>query len=164
MPQITNRFSVETFRSLAILFDIRTNSIGPDLIAFCSWMQEVGHNVSFDDAIRGHELWSEVFIEDGLIVGEILDDLVRGGNLRAVLVAGRVAGREDAEEQDPGVRRFLLQRPDAETDGIRCGDGTALIPAEIVDADEEHHELRIDLGEDVGRDTISVRPPESTRP
>ena len=86
-------------------------------------MQEVGHDVAFEDSVLGQELGAEVFIEDGLVVGEILDDLVRGGDFRTVLVAGRVAGREDAEEQDPGVRRFLLQRPDAETDCVRsCPD------------------------------------------
>lgn len=91
---------------LAVFLEVGTDGVGPDLIALGGRMQEVGHDVAFEDAGRGQELRAEVFIEDGPVVREALDDLVRGGDLRAVLVVGGVARGEDAEEQDLRVRGF----------------------------------------------------------
>lgn len=76
---------------LAVFLDVWTDGVGPDLIALGCRMQEIGHDVTFEDAVLGQELRAEVFIEDGLVVGELPDDLVCGGNLRTVLIVGSVA-------------------------------------------------------------------------
>ena len=89
-------------------------------------MQEVCHNVAFENAVLGQELRTEVFVEDGFVVREVLDDFVRGGDLSAVLVIWRVARGEDSEKQDLGIRSFFLQCSDAEADAVRSTGDAAL--------------------------------------
>ena len=72
---------------LAVFLEVGTDGVSPDLIALGGRMQEVGHDVAFEDAGRGQELRAEVFIEDGLVVREALDDLVGSGDLRVTTVS-----------------------------------------------------------------------------
>ena len=93
----------------------RLDGFAPDLVARLRGVETVEVHHALDEvAVLVGELRGEVFVEDGLVVCEVLDDLVGGG----ALVSEAVAAREDAVEQDLRVRPA---RSFAECAGRSCG-------------------------------------------
>ena len=60
-------------RLLAVFLEVRTDRVRPDLVSLRGRMEEVRHDVAFEDAGRGQELRPEVFVEHGLVIREALD-------------------------------------------------------------------------------------------
>ena len=124
------------------------DGIGPDLVAFGVEMEQVGHDFFGEGAVRFEEFRAEVEVVYGFPVVELGDDGVHG----LVLVALRVicvtcSAREDAEEEDFGVLRALVDGADDVTDSVGDFFWGVLLGAAVVGADHENDDLGFDAVE-----------------
>src|SRR5688500_6417518 len=124
----------------------RVQRVGPDLVALLRQVQVVGHDVLRDRAVGLEERVAAVEVADRLpAVVELRDRVVDLLDLRAALVSRLLAAREDGQQQDLRFRQLRADRLDDLRDA--GGDAVGLVVGDVVRADHEDGDLRLDAFE-----------------
>jgi hypothetical protein len=130
------------------LGDIVLDRLGPALVTLGGEVQVVGHDVLGQLAVVVEEGRGDVLVEDLLVIGVALDDLVDRDVQLAVRVVGGLAAGEDAEQEDLGLGAFLLDAVDDRLDARGGVLGLVLAMAGVVGADHDDDQ--------VGRQSVEV--------
>nr|GEU28380.1 hypothetical protein [Tanacetum cinerariifolium] len=127
------------------LADIGQHGVGPDLVALGRGMQKILHDRRRHVAIRLQEALAVVLVDDGLAVIEAGDHAVEFFHLRALGALARLLVRQHGVEQQARVRVQRAQLCHHRLHALEHLGRRCLAVEEIIDADGEHHQLRMQV-------------------
>ena len=128
--------------------ELGTDRLDPDPVALVIGVKKVGHDLPREIALGVQEPGAEIHEEDILAVSQGREEFVHLVNPFADGVLGRCSTGKDREQKDLGVR---MLRPNGLHDLFDAGSNPfrllVAVTTEIVGADHDHDDLRMDAVE-----------------